>query len=617
MIAHEEEHTLSDARRRSTSLILVAIWFALCASLAEFSIWGVRKYLLDKFIHVSPHVVWLNPSVNICIYVLAGLILLLIARRWPRVVSMRVATFFFALLAFSSPLLMFIPTLPLYTVLCLAAGLAVQTSRLIPLHSAGFHAFVRQTVKWGLGGVVGMTVGVFGWQLGAERYALAQLPPAVSHAPNVLLIVLDTVRAKNLSLYGYNRPTTPALERLAKTGVLFEQAFSTAPWTLPAHASMFTGRFPGELSTNWSTALDTLYPTLAEVFSAHGYLTAGFVANTWYCSYETGLSRGFMHYEDYVLASEHVILHSSLGRFLSGSPKIRRLLGYYDIVGRKSAAQINRNFLAWLSQREQRPFFAFLNYFDAHDPYLPPPPYDEKFGPQNLRKKSLIRYKDHGGAWLMKRQFTQDALQQELDAYDGAIAYLDSHVGSLVAALQHRNLLDNTLIIITSDHGEQFGEHGLFDHANSLYMPLLHVPLLMVLPGRIPAGITVSEAVSLRDLPSTIVDLLQSKWDTRFPGNSLAQHWTAAQRLASSAATPMLAEVSQGIRRPPEYPVSKGDMKSLLVGNYHYIRTGDNSEELYDVERDPFEEHDLTRSPAEHQTVERFRFDLDAILTQR
>jgi len=125
--------------------------------------------------------------------------------------------------------------------------------------------------------------------------------------PNVLLIVLDTVRAKSLGLYGYGRPTTPRLERLARYGTVFKSAFSTAPWTLASHATMFTGRYPHELSTGFLSPLDTTYLTLAELFTSEGYQTAGFAANTFYASQEFGLSRGFTHYEDYRVSGRQVL----------------------------------------------------------------------------------------------------------------------------------------------------------------------------------------------------------------------------------------------------------------------------------------------------------------------
>ena len=140
---------------------------------------------------------------------------------------------------------------------------------------------------------------------------------------------------------------------------------ATAPWTLPSHAGMFTGRWPHELSADWFHALDSTHPTLAETLRARGYNTAGFVANTLYCGSETGLSRGFNHYEDYSISPGELLLSSSLGRTIANNSRLRQLTGYHNIVNAKDAATVNADFLDWVS-RNQRPFFAFLNYFDAH-----------------------------------------------------------------------------------------------------------------------------------------------------------------------------------------------------------------------------------------------------------
>ena len=156
-----------------------------------------------------------------------------------------------------------------------------------------------------------------GDRLKQAREAGRPLPPA--NSPNVLLIVLDTVRADHLSLYGYERPTTPVLERLAKRGIRFDEARATAPWTLPSHASMFTGRWPHELGEKWMTPLRGNFPTLAEYLGDHGYATAGFVANVGYCSQETGLARGFTHYEDYVLEKLAPLRTAGLVEYLAGA----------------------------------------------------------------------------------------------------------------------------------------------------------------------------------------------------------------------------------------------------------------------------------------------------------
>ena len=215
----------------------------------------------------------------------------------------------------------------------------------------------------------------------------ASRPLPSGDPPNVLLIVLDTVRADRLSLYGYRRPTSPTLERLARRGVRFDEARATAPWTLPSHASLFTGRWPHELDVNWNTRLGTKFPTLAEYLGSRGYATAGFVANVLYCSYEFGLDRGFTHYEDYVLEPMTPLRMcylgdlalkavSHLGWRLSASLGVIPFLPHKDSPVWRAlnsdpkidAGLINREFLDWLSRRREpgRPFFAFLNYFDAH-----------------------------------------------------------------------------------------------------------------------------------------------------------------------------------------------------------------------------------------------------------
>lgn len=613
----QEGYTGVTTRESSVRLLCVAAWFALAAGLAEVVIYSVRRLLWHQVIQqLSLYVVWLTPLANVCLFTTVGLLLLLLTRVWPRLGSIRVATFLFAFLACMSLLLLFVPPLHKYVALCLAAGLATQTSRLITIHAQGFYTLVRRTLGWAVGLIVGLAVNVYGWQVVAERRGLAQLPPAHPKAPNVLLIVLDTVRAKSLSLYGNRHPTTPALELFAKTGVLFERAYATAPWTLPSHASMFTGRFPHELSADWLIPLDATYPTLAEVLSAHGYRTAGFVANTSYCSYETGLPRGFVHYEDYRISPGEIVVSSSLGRLLGNHSKVRQLVGYYELLSRKNVTTINRDFLHWLSRQDGQPFFAFLNYFDAHIPYVPPPPFDEKFGPKTRAGTFFVGPAGRGAGLTEKHNTSQPYIQMVHGAYEGTIAYIDAHLGRLFAELQQRNLLENTLVIITADHGEQFGEHGLFDHGNSLYMPLLHVPLLIAFPPRIPAGLTIHEPVTLRDLPSTIVSLLPLESGTRFPGHSLARYWDNALRLDASVAMPVLSEVRKGIRTQAGYPISKGDMQSLVMGSSHYIRNGDGREELYDLEHDPLEEHDLAHTAEESQRLEHFRTSLATALTR-
>ena len=207
---------------------------------------------------------------------------------------------------------------------------------------------------------------------------MAGLPPPPPGARNVVLIVWDTVRAYNLSAYGYPRNTTPNLARWARKGVRYNLALAPAPWTYPSHSCFFTGQWPFQLNSQWKFTLDTPDPTLAEYLASRGYQTAGFAANTNCCSYETGLARGFAHFEDYPLTPR-----SLLGRTVPGNWILMNILyrgDYHDMkwIGLQSrgAHGINDAFLDWLRRRRpDRPFFAFLNYFDAHEPYVPPPGY--------------------------------------------------------------------------------------------------------------------------------------------------------------------------------------------------------------------------------------------------
>ena len=201
--------------------------------------------------------------------------------------------------------------------------------------------------------------------------------------------MLDTVRRDRLSLYGYRRPTTPNLERLAKNGIRFDRARATAPWTLPSHASFFTGRWPHELDVQWLTPLRTSAPLLAEYMGSRGYATAGFVANTGYCSYDTGLARGFTYYEDYSLKKLAFLRTAVFVKEMSEAYRSRSatptnqvfcdpvpelVKRWFFADARKDASSINRAFLDWLARRpeETRPFFVFLNYMDAHAPYKLP-----------------------------------------------------------------------------------------------------------------------------------------------------------------------------------------------------------------------------------------------------
>lgn len=293
---------------RAGDRLLAALWFALVFGMLEASVLGVRRLVFADFIWSSRHIAWMTPASYVLFFGLPALGLTLVARVRPRWIPLGwiagacVAVGMAAMLRLLGE-----QRIHIAAVWILAVGLGVQVARIVGRGPAVFTRLVRRTLPWLAGVLLAVTAGTEGaWALG-ERWALARLPAAAPGAPNVLLLILDTVRAAELGLYGYPRPTSPGLERLAARGVVFDWAFATSSWTLPSHGTLFTGRYPHELRADFLVPLDERYPTLAETLRAHGYATAGFVANHNYCSYETGLARGFLHYQDYRVTLRQVI----------------------------------------------------------------------------------------------------------------------------------------------------------------------------------------------------------------------------------------------------------------------------------------------------------------------
>ena len=603
-----------DAGPRPAGIFRTAIWLGLVVGMLEVALLVAQKSLnhvaLIGSLRLNRHYLWMIPLSHLVVFGLVGAGLELLARTPVNVVRAAVprALAWLAAVAF---LLAFRELNPIASVI-LALGIA---TRVVPLGrrvGPQFARVVRLSLPFLVAGLVALIVGRHAQLAWAEHKAATRPIPAAG-SPNVLFLVLDTVRARSLSLYGYARATTPRLEALARRGVRFDEARSAAPWTLPSHATMFTGRWPHELFDSPEQRLGTGVPTLAGELGRRGYATGGFVANTFYCNAGFGLARGFDHYEDFYQVFDasptEVLRNSGLGRNLIA------LAGEEESIrpgGRKDADKINADFLAWLPTTQGRPFFAFLNYFDAHAPYFTPERADKHFGlrPKTPEDVEILR------AWQSRTTAKAEPYELELarDAYDDCIAYLDAALGRLFDELDRRGTLDNTLIVLTSDHGEEIGEHNLLGHGRSLYSEELHVPLVVVRPGRNPStGAVVAEPVSLRDLPATVLDLVGVRPDQApFPGRSLARFAELGEgRATGPAAAPrdpadphvVLTEValrdkvSRNADRPPAL---RGPMKSVVVAGFVYIRNSDGREELYDATSDPAEEHDLAGRP-EHR----------------
>jgi arylsulfatase A-like enzyme len=541
--------------------------------MAQVLAMAAYRSVTGQMVHVSSHVVWMAPLANLALFGLAAVVLLIVTRRLSRPATLGMLWAVFVFLTGLGPAILTQRLHPAASILLLI-GIALQTARLVRSRAESIDGLIRRSLP----AVLLITVAAGLTQAGLKefkaRQAEASSPAKSATTPNVVLIVLDTVRAASLSLYGYPRGTSSHLDEFATTGAVFEHAMATSSWTLPSHASMFTGRLPHELSADWLTPLDRTHQTLAESFAARGYATGGFVANLLYAAEASGLNRGFTRYSDFPPSIGTVIRQSLLLRPVVN--RIRDAMGHTDHLVTKPAGAVTDEFSTWLDGYEStQPFFAFLNYFDAHEPYRSPAPFDMTGG----RTPDLSN----------RRRWTPQEIQQSRDAYDSAITYIDEEVSNVISHLEQRNLLDNTLIVITSDHGEQFGEHGLFDHGNSLYRASLEVPLVIRLPGKVPAGLRVREPVSLIDLSATIMGLTGAPDSASLPGRSLERLWS----LPTASKMPVISEISKGINLPPWQPISKGSMRSVVLDGVHYILNGDGSEELYDFERDEAESQNL------------------------
>jgi arylsulfatase A-like enzyme len=369
---------------------------------------------------------------------------------------------------------------------------------------------------------------------------------------------------------------------------------------------MFTSRWPHELSARIDAPLDERYPTIAEHLAAQGYATAGFIANTYFCNAWFGLGRGFAHYDDMALTPATILRTSHLGRRLLRSVGTRQHERPTSHFSRKDAATINGEFLSWLDHRPNaaRPFFVFINYFDAHDPYLMPRPEGRPFG-RVARTQAEIEMLRNWNL-LDGKKLTADQLALARDCYDDCLAQLDREVGRMLGALEARGILESTWIVITSDHGEQFGEHGFIGHGNSVHRQTVHVPLLVVPPKSGPAvPASIKPPVSLRDLPATLVDLTGTKPPSPpFEGGSLSRFWSENASPESVADPYVFSEIVDH-----EGPVGPDWQmpKALISDGYSFIRQCDGREELFHILSDPDETTNLIGSADHGDRVARFR----------
>ncbi len=384
-------------------------------------------------------------------------------------------------------------------------------------------------------------------------------------ARNVVLVTIDTLRADHLGSYGYERPTSPHFDALAERSTLFTRALASAPWTLPSHASLFTGLDPhahGAVSVLDAShpfnarPLDRAHTTLAEALRAEGFRTGAFVANDVFLGRRTRLDQGFETYA----------------------------------IHREPGLRLNQRIADWLDQDDPRPFFLFVNYMDCHRPYntrsrrpVVDPPAENDPALLDELKDAVM-----GGDGGIPTELARRVVAQ----YDTGIANADAALGQLLARLDERGVDDSTLVVVTSDHGEYFGEHRLVEHSKDVYQEALHVPLLVREAGQRAPGRD-DRVVTSADVPHLVLDGLPREIGAR-----------ARARLAPRGADPpALTE---------NYFSRAGDLKHPVWGErfrrvrravvdwpLKYIESSDGAHELYDLEADPLELRNLVQTRPE------------------
>lgn len=614
-----DETAARGGRRAALDAFRTALAFGLTAGGVELLLLALRVGTWERgFFLRSRHFVWMVPTSTTMLFAGQGIVAAGVAARWGGRPAVRRAIL--GLYVFTAVLGWFLLVRGLAAAACglIALGFAARLAPWLDARRRGLQRFVTLASPTLALALAGTTVLLFlrdsreaSWRRGE---ALVQ-----AGARDVLLVVLDTVRADHLCLYGYDRPTTPNLGRLAGESTVFTRARAAGSWTLPSHATMFTGRWPGELGVERAGWLDGTTPTLAERFRDAGAATGGFVANPFFCGRESGLGRGFQVYADYPVTFGEVLRSSALGWLMARS--WLRLEASIHAAGsagavrdvdldfsRKSAVTVAREYLAWLDRcdREEpgRSRFAFLNLFDAHDPYILPSGFAPKFAADSRPDTpNLLR------DWqrVDKSKLTSNDALAARDAYDDCLSALDAQLGDLIEALRVRGSLGRTVLIVTADHGEQFGERKEFGHGLGLYDEEVRVPLLIRAPGLVPAGLVVDREVSLRDLAATSMDLSGVvSQEPPLPGVSLAACWRDGGTGATSPAfSELLGAVDPGESTAEEDPPRS--WKGVEVDGFSYIRRGDGRESLYELKSDPGQLHDLHAEPAMSQALDRCR----------
>ncbi|MGI9079024.1 MAG: sulfatase [Gemmatimonadaceae bacterium] len=545
MTRRSAQQAITGKTIRSADVFAIAVWSAVGFGLLEGVVLCITRAFpaLRAPYKVSPHILWVAPLVDLVLFLSAAGVVIAVSRMVWRshgashlrsVYGVFVFLGLFAVL--SAPGVIHIPSAAL-----LALGGALAIARKVNGTAAG----VARSLRFAMilpPFAVAIGLGVAGYDRVREMWLFRQLPPAAERAFNVLVIVLDTVRRDSFDA----GTETPNLDRFAAAGTTYENAWSSSSWSLPAQATVMTGAYAHRHGADWpGIKLSANVPTLAEFFAARGYKAGAFSGNASWVTPEH-LGRGYLRFKVYRL--EDLARRTSYGRVIS---RLVEPLGWHYAGRGKKASRLSEEFLDFVSDYPGRPFLAYLCYMDVN---------------QRFHNASL-----NHAFWERK-----PSPREVRAAYDGGLRELDARIGSLFGELEARGVLGNTMVIVTSDHGESFGaetgDHDPKGHGTSLYPEQIGVPLFIVFPGRVAAGARVKETVSIRAIPATIaaaLGLAESPFGPSLP-------------LANAAGGPADAVVLSTLH------YGQRDIESVVWNKWQYISTpATRQEELFDLETDP------------------------------
>jgi arylsulfatase A-like enzyme len=394
--------------------------------------------------------------------------------------------------------------------------------------------------------------------------------------PNIVLVSIDSLRHDHLHCAGYERETTPTVDRLAQEGVRFESAVSTTSWTLPAHAALFTGLYDSShgLVDNGQRLAPEL-TTLAESLAAEGYHTAGFFGGP-YLHDTFGLGDGFEVWQSCMTA-----IPDDLGDAeMRDESRARKGLSHRDVTGPRTLEEVTR----WADTRpKDRPFFLFVHLWDVHYDFIPPPPYDRLFDPDYRGSISGAGFMENPA---VNRKMDPRDLAHLVALYDGEIRFTDEILGKILEVLRARGMQDDTLTVITADHGEEFFEHGSKGHQKTLFDEVVRVPLVLHWPGQLPAGHVVSDQVRSIDLMPTLLGVARASKLPEMQGRDILP---LAQRSALPPQSAMLELHADG---QDQRALRTQELKAYSRGAAQGRRARDFA---YDLVRDPRERAALRR----------------------